>query len=423
MDMAWITWNLLLSIGFFVSPAFTAREQSGFRRYYVLQPGPSGTDRVHVSSISSRSGSVGQPHSYNVELRTSYGGQVRNRRMGTQANPSLPLRQDTQITQQQKQPIRHTSHQIKISGVNVCGGQCCQGWSKAPGSQRCTKPNCLPQCLNGGMCLKPQHCVCKPGSNGKVCEHKTTSTPSLNPPATGKGQPSGTPQRPIPQQAPSPPQYHPPAPPAGGGVPQMTLTVKQQPHLVRPQLVPQHVRSPLSMTVHRSSSQQFVMKPKYYHTHTQVHSSGTPINRPIPLSVGHAPFQVGNHTGRIKVVFTPTICKVTCNGRKCQNSCEKGNTTTIISENGLATDTLTAPNFRVAIIGCTMLESLLRLSSDADFANFMTPANREAALAPMRGRGPPELRALMDALLGSSSSSSSWMIDEPLALPRKPHAK
>lgn len=23
--------------------------------------------------------------------------------------------------------------------VNVCGGQCCQGWSKAPGSQRCTK--------------------------------------------------------------------------------------------------------------------------------------------------------------------------------------------------------------------------------------------------------------------------------------------
>lgn len=23
--------------------------------------------------------------------------------------------------------------------VNVCGGQCCHGWSKAPGSQRCTK--------------------------------------------------------------------------------------------------------------------------------------------------------------------------------------------------------------------------------------------------------------------------------------------
>ncbi|KAJ8248501.1 hypothetical protein GJAV_G00242700 [Gymnothorax javanicus] len=339
MDMAWITWNLYLSIGFFVSTALTAREQSGFRRLYVLQPGPSGSDRVHVSSISSRTGSMGQPRSYNVELRTSYGGPVRNRRMGSQANPSLPLRQDTLITQQQKQPIRHTSHQIKISGVNVCGGQCCQGWSKSPGSQRCTKPNCLPQCQNGGMCLKPQHCVCKPGSSGKTCEHKTT--PPLNPPATGKGQPiapaNGTPQRPIPQQQ---------APP------QMTLTVKQPPPpVVRPQLVPPHVRSPLSMTVHQGTSQQFIVKPKYYHTqtHTQVHSSGQPFHRPIPISGGHAPFQVGNHTGRIKVVFTPTICKVTCNGRRCQNSCEQGNTTTIISENGHATDTLTAPNFRVVV--------------------------------------------------------------------------
>uniref|UniRef100_A0AAY5L728 Latent-transforming growth factor beta-binding protein 1 n=1 Tax=Esox lucius TaxID=8010 RepID=A0AAY5L728_ESOLU len=58
---------------------------------------------------------------------------------------------------------------------------------------------------------------------------------------------------------------------------------------------------------------------------------------------------VGNHTGRIKVVFTPTICKVTCAGGRCQNNCELGNTTTIISENGHATDTLTAPNFRVVV--------------------------------------------------------------------------
>ena len=60
-----------------------------------------------------------------------------------------------------------------------------------------------------------------------------------------------------------------------------------------------------------------------------------------------SPPAVGNHTGRIKVVFTPTICKVTCMGGRCHNNCELGNTTTIISENGHATDTLTAPNFRV----------------------------------------------------------------------------
>uniref|UniRef100_A0A672K2R7 Latent-transforming growth factor beta-binding protein 1 n=1 Tax=Sinocyclocheilus grahami TaxID=75366 RepID=A0A672K2R7_SINGR len=56
-----------------------------------------------------------------------------------------------------------------------------------------------------------------------------------------------------------------------------------------------------------------------------------------------------NHTGRIKVVFTPTICKITCTNGRCQNSCQQGNTTTIISENGHATDTLTAPNFRVVV--------------------------------------------------------------------------
>lgn len=59
------------------------------------------------------------------------------------------------------------------------------------------------------------------------------------------------------------------------------------------------------------------------------------------------PLTVGNHTGRIKVVFTPSICKVTCIKGNCQNNCEKGNTTTLISENGHAADTLTATNFRV----------------------------------------------------------------------------
>lgn len=115
MDMAWIRWNLLFSIGLFVSPAFVSTDQSGFRRYYVLQPGPSGTDRVHVSSISTRPGSAGQPQTYNVELTASFaGGQVRTRRMGNQATQSIPLRQDPQFTQQQI--VRQTSHQVKVSG-------------------------------------------------------------------------------------------------------------------------------------------------------------------------------------------------------------------------------------------------------------------------------------------------------------------
>uniref|UniRef100_A0A8C5FTA7 Latent transforming growth factor beta binding protein 1 n=1 Tax=Gadus morhua TaxID=8049 RepID=A0A8C5FTA7_GADMO len=196
--------------------------------------------------------------------------------------------------------------------TTVCGTQCCHGWSKTQGSQRCTKPNCIPQCQNGGMCLRPQLCICKPGSKGKACEQKTPST-STFPGLPGNGHNGGhtnghtgghtgghnvVPQRPIPQQA-SPQAY----------------------------------------------GHQYVMKPKYYHVHsphTQSHGQPQP-DHAIPL------LAVSNHTGRIKVVFTPTICKVTCMGGRCHNNCEMGNTTTIISENGHATDTLTAPNFRVVV--------------------------------------------------------------------------
>eukprot|EP00069_Balaena_mysticetus_P006817 bmy_18796T0 len=72
------------------------------------------------------------------------------------------------------------------------------------------------------------------------------------------------------------------------------------------------------------------------------------------------PLLVSNHTGRIKVVFTPSICKVTCTKGSCQNSCEKGNTTTLISENGHAADTLTATNFRVVVERDTDLHLLPR---------------------------------------------------------------
>uniref|UniRef100_A0A8C1WJF2 Latent-transforming growth factor beta-binding protein 1 n=2 Tax=Cyprinus carpio TaxID=7962 RepID=A0A8C1WJF2_CYPCA len=357
--MAVLMWDIIVSLTLLISPDLLSADKSGFRRLYVLQPGPSGTDGVHVSSISSLSGASGQPHSYNVELKASFGGQVRTRRMGHQSNPnpSIPIRQDAQ-------PGRHTSsHHIKMSGVNVCGGQCCVGWSKTQGSQRCTKPNCAPPCKNGGMCLRPHVCVCKSGSKGKSCE-QTTLPPSSHPtgPLNGNtngglpngghtnGYPNGhniVPQRPIPQQIFPQGQGQAPLPFPGTNVGHLTLSMKQSPNGPIP-YQPQ-VQNPVSMTMHQSKTQKFMVQQKNYHTHTQMHGVGPTLNRAIPLSVGHNPINLGNHTGRIKVVFTPTICKMTCINGRCQNSCQQGNTTTIISENGQATDTLTAPNFRVVV--------------------------------------------------------------------------
>ncbi|XP_026164540.1 latent-transforming growth factor beta-binding protein 1 isoform X2 [Mastacembelus armatus] len=358
--MGWIKWGLLFCFGSCLSLGCVSAEQqqsqSSFRRLYVLQPGPgsSGADAgVRVSSISTRHGSAGQPHTYNVELSANLRGQVRNRRMGNQA-ASAP-----QLSQQQQAVIRQGGHEqsqhkqlITTSGVNVCGGQCCHGWTKAQGSQRCTKPTCVPQCQNGGMCLRPQLCVCKPGSKGKACEQKTVPTqpfPALSGNGPTKVHTNGynvVPHRPIPQQV--PPSGHASVSPLASSTAQMKLTVKPAPQLVRPYYIQQHIQQQIR---HPGQSQQYALKPKYYHTHTthiQTHVQSQP-ERPVPLAVRHNPFHVGNHTGRIKVVFTPTICKFTCIGGRCHNNCELGNTTTIISENGHATDTLTAPNFRVVV--------------------------------------------------------------------------
>ncbi|XP_033978251.1 latent-transforming growth factor beta-binding protein 1 isoform X1 [Trematomus bernacchii] len=339
--MAWIRCGLLFSLGLFLSPVCVPAGQRGFRRLYVLQPGPGAGGPARLSSISTRHGTAG--HTYNVELSAELGGPVRTRRMGNQAD-SGPGGQSQQQT-------------VKLSGVNVCGGMCCHGWAKTQGSQRCTKPNCSPQCQNGGMCLRPQLCVCKPGSKGNACEQQTVPTHPFPLPGSGPTNGHGTgssnghtyghngvPHRPIPQQA-APSGY---APLSSNTMAQMKLSVKPAPQHVRPHYVQQQIR-PIPM--HPGQSQQYVIKPKYYHTHTthtQTRVQSQP-ERPIPLTVGHNPIHVGNHTGRIKVVFTPTICKLTCIGGRCHNNCELGNTTTIISENGHATDTLTAPNFRVVV--------------------------------------------------------------------------
>lgn len=102
--MAWVRRGLFLCVELllFVVCASVERQLSrgGFRRVYVLQPGvapgpgsAAGDSAVRVSSISTRHGPAGQPHSYNVELSAKLGGQVRTRRMGNQQQQPAAVRQ------------------------------------------------------------------------------------------------------------------------------------------------------------------------------------------------------------------------------------------------------------------------------------------------------------------------------------------
>lgn len=85
--------------------------------------------------------------------------------------------------------------------------------------------NCAPPCQNGGMCLRPQLCVCKPGTKGNSCEDtgvQDTSSPGGRSPAV--------PPWPIPQQAAQQTfSQKVQVPPKAGPVAQMAFTIKQKP--------------------------------------------------------------------------------------------------------------------------------------------------------------------------------------------------
>ncbi|CAM5102120.1 unnamed protein product [Eretmochelys imbricata] len=380
--MAWIRWGFLLCACVFLSPALDAAEKSRLRRIsYVLRPSQAGSPSSRLQSSAPLRGK--QQQTFNIALNARYSTSTleRTRRMSKPGSPSMQLRlgssvqlhhrpggpaalfsKPTRLVQRSKLQQRETlsnsssspqGHQRHpLQGVNVCGGQCCHGWSKAPGFQRCTKPNCSPPCQNGGMCLRPQLCVCKPGTKGNSCEDTVTQDTS----STG-GQGPVAPPWPIPQQAAQQTfSQKVQVPQKVSPVAQMTFTLKQKPPVGLPQQL-QSQMIPLSsqtlmMNLHHGQTQEYVIKPKYYPA-KKVISGEQSAEDSLPLRMGQnqlaSPFHLGNHTGRIKVVFTPSICKVTCTKGNCQNNCEKGNTTTLISENGHAADTLTATNFRVVI--------------------------------------------------------------------------
>ncbi|XP_023277206.1 latent-transforming growth factor beta-binding protein 3 isoform X1 [Seriola lalandi dorsalis] len=58
---------------------------------------------------------------------------------------------------------------------------------------------------------------------------------------------------------------------------------------------------------------------------------------------------------RFKVVIAPLICKRICLKGQCQDTCEQGNNTTLIAENGQAADTLIGQGFRVVVCPLTCM--------------------------------------------------------------------
>lgn len=218
----------------------------------------------------------------------------------------------------------------RLSGRNVCGGQCCPGWTTSNSTNHCIKPVCQPPCQNRGSCSRPQLCICRSGFRGARCE-EVIPEEEFDPQNA----------RPVPRRsvegAPGPHRSSEargslvtriqPLPPPLPPPPSRTLS----------QTRPLQQHAGLSRTVRRYPATG---------TNGQLMSNALPSGPGLELRDSSQQAAHMNHLShpwglnltekikKIKVVFTPTICKQTCARGRCANSCEKGDTTTLYSQGG-----------------------------------------------------------------------------------------
>ncbi|XP_036769090.2 latent-transforming growth factor beta-binding protein 2 isoform X4 [Manis pentadactyla] len=214
----------------------------------------------------------------------------------------------------------------RLTGRNVCGGQCCPGWTTANSTNHCIKPVCQPPCQNRGFCSRPQLCVCRSGFRGAHCE-EVIPEEEFDPqnsrlaPRRSAGRSPNLRRSSTARESTAIPRTRPPA---------RTLSGLSQ---ANPS--PQHVG--LSRTV------------RLYPTAAargQLTSNALPAGPGLERRDGAQPVAYPDHLSspwglnltekikKIKIVFTPTICKQTCAHGHCSNSCERGDTTTLYSQGG-----------------------------------------------------------------------------------------
>ncbi|XP_051580183.1 latent-transforming growth factor beta-binding protein 4-like isoform X2 [Myxocyprinus asiaticus] len=288
-------------------------------------------------------------------------------------------------SQRHRHQTSSTRIQIDLKGPNVCGSRCCLSWLVNPKTRQCTKPRCHPRCHNKAVCRWPNICQCRPGFHGHRCEHASV-TPTLSTwleAQPGPITPSSvimfavtavtttTPVSATTNQNLSMSHSDQASRDTSAEVRKtysshwQPLSLKETQSVLLKRVLSsgtggekitsvilkyiESVRSRLESSSSDSATQ--LSSIKTFHTqHGQYTLIYTAANAQ-PSSSQRSSGVIRGGTERIKVLFTPTICKLRCPQGRCTNFCERGNVTTIYnSEQGGETP---GSGFRVFL--CPML--------------------------------------------------------------------
>ncbi|XP_061037034.1 latent-transforming growth factor beta-binding protein 2 isoform X2 [Eubalaena glacialis] len=220
----------------------------------------------------------------------------------------------------------------RLTGRNVCGGQCCPGWTTANSTNHCIKPVCQPPCQNRGSCSRPQLCVCRSGFRGARCEEV------------------------IPEEEFDPQNSRPAPRRSAEGSPNLRRSSVARESTTAARARPPAPQRPLARTLSGLSqthaTQQHVGLSQTVRLYLATAANGQLTSNALPMGPGperkdgaqqaaylyHPSSSWGlnltEKIKKIKIVFTPTICKQTCAHGRCASSCERGDTTTLYSQSG-----------------------------------------------------------------------------------------
>ncbi|XP_067894762.1 latent-transforming growth factor beta-binding protein 2-like isoform X2 [Heterodontus francisci] len=305
--------------------AVSSEKNSGF----ISDAGGRSVSSQEKNPVSTRGSKVSP-------VRTSFlsSGALRTRL--TASSSQLRSRQMASQNPGKRTPIR------RLIGANVCGRQCCSGWTVSPGTNRCIKPVCDPPCQNRGSCSRPQLCVCRSGFQGSRCEEIVPEQPyipraflSRSFSSQSSALQSNTFQR-IESSAKNNTESTNEASTRHktSSVAQSFVTRSRYGQRVNTQQLPGTSRT----VKHLSHGNGQLLSNALFNGNGQARVQNRFItNGQILAENENALTRGANLTtsiGTIKIVFTPTICKRQCINGKCYNNCKKGDPTTLYSENG-----------------------------------------------------------------------------------------